>query len=60
MFHLKPNMKQFQPDCKEFYMGVFDAETCLVLSHIAKILGKDDDNIVDKSVLGMFSMMMKP
>ena len=39
-------------------MGFFDVETRLVLSHIAKILGKDDDNAVDKLVLGMFSMMM--
>ena len=41
-------------------MGVFDAETHPILSHIAKIMGKDDDNAVDKSVLGMFAMMMKP
>ena len=41
-------------------MGVFYAKTHPVLSHIAKILGKDDDNAVDKSVLGMFAMMMKP
>ena len=60
MFHLKPNMNQFQLDWKEFDMGVFEAKTPPVLSHIAKFLGKDDDNIVDKSVLGMFSMMMKP
>lgn len=31
-----------------------------VLSCIAKILGKDDESIVDKSILGMFAMMMKP
>ena len=60
MFHLKPNMKQFQPECGEFTMGVFNKDTQPVLSSIAKILGKEDDVTVDRLVLGMFAMMMKP
>ena len=60
MFHLKLNMKQFQPECGEFSMGVFNEDTRPVLSSFAKILGKEDDVMVDKSVLGMFTMMMKP
>ena len=59
MFYLKPDMKHFHLDCKEFAMEVFDAKTRPVLSNIAKILGKNDDNIVEKPVLGRFSMMMK-
>lgn len=41
-------------------MEIFDIEVQPVLSSIAKILGKDDDSTVDKSILGMFSMMMNP
>ena len=41
-------------------MEVFYIEVKLVLSCIANILGKDDDSTVDKSILMMFSMMMKP
>ena len=41
-------------------MEFFDEEVRLVLRCISNILGKDDDSIVDKSVLGMFALMMKP
>ena len=41
-------------------MEVFDIEVRAVLRCIAKILGKYDDSTVEKSVLGMFTMMMKP
>ena len=57
---LKPNTQQFQPDSKYFPMKIFDTEVQPVLSSVAKILGKDDDSTVDKSILGMFAMMMKP
>lgn len=52
-------MKQFQPDNKEFSMDIFDAEIRPGLRNIVKILGKEDDNAVDKSVLQMFTLMMK-
>lgn len=41
-------------------MGIFDTKVQAVLSSIANILGKDDDSMVDKSMLRMFSVMMKP
>ena len=41
-------------------MEIFDTEVKPMLSCIANILGKDDDRTMDKSVLGMFAMMMKP
>ena len=41
-------------------MEIFDAENRPVLSCIAEILGKDNDLTVDKLVLGMYAMMMKP
>ena len=41
-------------------MGVFDEETLLVLSSIAKILGKENVITVDRLFLGMFIMMIKP
>ena len=31
-----------------------------MLRCISKILGKEDDSTIDKSVLGMFSLLMKP
>ena len=57
---LKSNKHNFVPDNKEFPMEVFDIEVKPVLRCIAKFLGKDDDSTVDKSILGMFAMMMKP
>ena len=60
MFHLRPNLKHFQPECEEFNMEDFDAENRPVLSSIAKILGKENNVTVDKSVPGIFAMMMKP
>ena len=36
-------------------MEIFDAENRPILSCIAEILGKDNDLIVDKLVLGMIS-----
>ena len=57
---LKPNTQQFAPDNKYFPMEVFDIEVRPVLKCITKILGKDDDSTVDKSVMGMFALMMKP
>ena len=56
---MKPNTQQFIPNSKEFPMEVFDIEVKPVLSCIAKILGKDDNSTVEKSILGMFIMMMK-
>ena len=41
-------------------MEVFDVENRPVLSSIAKILGKENDLNIDKLVLGMFALMMKP
>ena len=48
------------PDSKEFSMEVFDEDVRPVLRCISKILGKEDDNTIDKSFLGMFALMMKP
>ena len=41
-------------------MEVFYIEVRPVLKCITNILGKYDDITVEKSVLGMFAMMMKP
>ena len=41
-------------------MEVFDIEVRSVLRCIAKIFGKDNNSTVDKSILGMVAMMMKP
>ena len=53
VFFLKPNMKRFVPDSNSPWKF-------LMLSCISKIVGKEDDNIIGKSVLGMFALMMKP
>ena len=48
IFFLKPDTKQFVPDSKEFSMEVFDEEVWLALRWISKILGKEDENTIDK------------
>ena len=45
---------------EEFSLEAFDAEYRPILSCIAEILGKDNDQTVNKSVLGMYVIMMKP
>ena len=41
-------------------MEVFDEDVRPVLRCISKILGKEDDNSINKSILGMFTLMMNP
>ena len=60
MSYLRSNSKEAQLEGEEFSLEVFDAEYRPILSCIAEILGKDNDHTVDKSVLGMYALMMKP
>jgi len=60
MSYLRSNSKEAQLEGEEFSLEVFDAEYRPILSCIAEILGKYNDQIVDKLVLGMYALMMKP
>ena len=60
MSHLRSNSKEARLEGEEFSLEVFDAKYRPILSYIAEILGKDNAHTVDKLVLGMFALMMKP
>lgn len=44
----------------QFPLDTFVEEVRLVLQILAKILGKEDTNTMDKTILRMFSLMMNP
>lgn len=57
---LAPKSSQFSLDGNIFSLEMFVVDISYVLQVIAKILGKEDSNLVDKFFLGFLSLMMKP
>ena len=60
MSYLRSKSEEVQLEGEEFSLEAFDAEYRPILSCIAEILGKENDQTVDKLVLGMYALMMKP
>ena len=59
-FFLAPKSGQFSLDGNLFSLDIFAVDIRPVLQVISKILGKEDSKHVDKVVLGLSSLTMKP
>jgi len=57
-FFLMPARKKLPMEPPQFPLDTFVEEVRLMLQILAKILGKEDTNTVDKAILGIFSLMM--
>jgi len=57
---LMPNGKHLPMDPTHFPLDTFALEVRPILQTLAKILGREDTNIIDKFIIGVFSLMMSP
>ena len=60
VFYLLPEKEKFSLELEIFPLNTSTEDIRPVLQILAKFLGRKDVMVVDNSILGMFSLMMKP
>ena len=60
LFFLIPEKENFSFESDTFRLSSFAKDVRQILQILAKVLGREDAMVVDKSILGMFALMMKP